>query len=60
MVQPLLLVVERRKGFGFLERRAVLVINAEVECVLRHHPEHHAVAEHTGLAEHAPHCDAAE
>src|SRR5207245_2456244 len=48
------------KGLGFLEGRPVVVINSEVEHVVRHHPEHHPVAEHAGLAEHTPHCDAAE
>src|SRR5437899_4032000 len=56
----LLLVAEGRKGFGFLEGRPVVVINPEVEHVVRHHPEHQPVAEHAGLAEHTPHCDAAE
>ena len=59
MAEPLL-VVEKRKGLGFLERHPVVVINPEVEHVVRHHPEHHPVAEHAGLAEHTPHCDAAE
>src|ERR1700730_13847265 len=56
----LLLVAEGRKGCGFLEDRPVVVINPEVEHVVRHHPEHHPVAEHAGLAEHTPHCNAAE
>jgi hypothetical protein len=59
MVQHLL-VAEGREGLGFLEDRPVVVINPEVEHVVRHHPEHHPVAEHAGLAEHTPHCDAAE
>src|SRR4029077_2978384 len=41
----LLLVVERRKGLGFLEGRPVVVVNPEVERVVRHHPEHQPVAE---------------
>src|SRR4029077_8420778 len=52
------LIVERRKGFGFLEGRAVVVVDPEVERVVPHHPEHEPVAEHAGLAEHAPHGDA--
>ena len=56
----LLLVVEGRKGLGFLEGRPVVVINPEVERVVPHHPDHHPVAEHAGLAEHAPHGDGAE
>src|SRR5450755_2124782 len=56
----LLLVAQGRKGLGFLEGRPVVVINPEVEHVVRHHPEHYPVAEHAGLAEHTPHCDAAE
>src|SRR6476659_2725634 len=48
----LLLVVEGRKGFGFLEGRPVVVINPEVERVVRHHPQHHPVAEDASLAEH--------
>src|ERR1700730_1936723 len=52
----LLLVAEGRKGLGFLEDRPVVVINPEVEHVVRHHPEHRPVAEHTDLAEHTPHC----
>src|SRR6185503_15207556 len=56
----LLRVIERRKGLSFPERHAVLVINPEIKRVLGHHPKHHAVAEHTGFAEHAAHRDAAE
>ena len=56
----LLLVAEGWKGLGFLEGRPIVVINPEVKHVLRHHPEHHPVTEHAGLAEHTPHCDAAE
>src|SRR5882762_5051728 len=56
----LLLVVERRKGLGFLEGRPVVVINPEVECVVPHHPEHQPVAEHAGLTEHTPHRYVAE
>jgi hypothetical protein len=56
----LLRVVEGRKGLGFLEDRPVVVINPEVERVVPHHCEHQPVAEHAGLAEHAPHRDAAE
>src|SRR5262249_11559182 len=41
---PLLLVAERRKGLRFLESRPVVVINPEVEHVVRHHPEHQPVA----------------
>ena len=37
-----------------------MVINPEVEHVVCHHPEHQAVAENAGLAEHTPHCDAAD
>src|SRR5262249_22755311 len=56
----LLLVAERRKGRGFLERCLVVAINPEVERVVRHNPEHQPVAEYAGLAEHTPHGDAAE
>src|SRR6266404_601715 len=56
----LLLIVEGRKGLGFLEIRPVVLINPQVEHVVRHHPEHQPVAEHAGLAEHTPHRDAAE
>src|SRR5439155_15970190 len=56
----LLRVVEGRKGLGFLEGRPVVVIDPKVEHVVGHHPEHHPVAEHAGLAEHTPHRDAAE
>jgi hypothetical protein len=51
----LFLVVQGRNGLGFLEDRPVVVINPEVERVVRHHPEHQPVAEHAGLAEHTPH-----
>src|SRR4029453_15620508 len=53
-------VVEGRRGPGFLEGLAVVVIDPQVEHVVGHHPQHHAVAEHAGLAEHAPQADAAE
>jgi len=56
----LLGVVERREGFGLLEYRPVLLVDPEVKRVLRHHAEHHPIAEHAGLAEHAPQGDAAE
>ena len=56
----LLLVVERRRGLRFPERRAIVLIDPEVKHVLRHHPEHHATAEHAGLAEHPAHGDAAD
>src|SRR5262245_33076227 len=56
----LLLVAEGRRGLGFLEGRPVVVINPEVERVVRHHPQHQSVTEHAGLAEHAPHCHLAE
>src|SRR5205814_5431886 len=56
----LLLVAEGRNGLGFLEDRPVVVVNPEVERVVCHYPEHQPVAEHAGLAEHTPHCDAAE
>src|SRR5205823_11079730 len=56
----LLLVVQRRRRCGFLEGRPVLVVDPEIERVVRHHPQHHAVAEHAGLAEHAPHGDTAK
>src|SRR5258708_39809098 len=56
----LLLVVEGRKGRGFLEGRPVVIVNPKVERVVRQHPEHQPVAEYAGLAEHTPHCDAAE
>src|SRR5260370_389103 len=55
----LLLIAEGRKGLGFLESLPVVVINPKVEHVVRHHPEHNPVAEHAGLAEHTPRCDAA-
>src|SRR5438477_3482517 len=55
-----LLIIERWKAFGFLERHPVLVINSEIERVVGHHPEHHGIAKYAGLAEHAPHRDAAE
>src|ERR1700746_2341173 len=56
----LLLVAEGRNGLCFLEDRPVVVINPEVERLVRHHPEHEPVAEHARLAEHTPHRDAAE
>src|SRR5258708_38546714 len=56
----LLLVVEGRKAAGFLEGRPVVVINPEIERVVPHHPDHNPVAEHAGLAEHAPHGYGAE
>src|ERR1700733_5183116 len=56
----LLLVVERRNRRGFLEDFPVVVINPEVERVVRYHPKHQTVAEHACLAEHAPHCETAE
>src|SRR5262249_61608500 len=56
----LLLVIEGRNGLGFLEGCPVVIINPEIEHVLRHHPEHQPVAEDTGLAEHTPRRDAAE
>ena len=56
----LLLVVKRRKGLGFLERRPVVIINPEIECVVAYHPEHESVAEHASLAKHAPQGDATE
>jgi len=37
-----------------------VVINPEVERIVPHHPEHEAVAEDAGLAEHPPHGDMAE
>jgi len=37
-----------------------VVVNPEVERVVRYHPEHQPVAEHAGLAEHTPQGDAAE
>jgi hypothetical protein len=55
-----LLVAEGRKALGFLEDRPIVVINPEVERVVRHHAEHQPVAEHARLAEHTSHCDAAE
>jgi hypothetical protein len=51
----LLLIVEGRKGLGFLEGRSVIVINPEVERIVPHHSEHQPVAEHAGLTEHTPH-----
>src|SRR5438876_11746653 len=56
----LLLVIEGWKGLGFLEDRSVVVINPEVERVVRHHPEHHPVTEYAGLAKHTPHGEATE
>src|SRR6185437_8054881 len=56
----LLAVVERRGVAGFRESRPVLVVDAEVERVVGDHAQHHPVAEHAGLPEHAPHRDAAE
>src|SRR6185312_14969852 len=53
-------VVERWKGFCFLEDCPVLVIDPKVESVVPHHSEHQAVAEHAGLSEHASHGDMAE
>src|SRR5260370_8529162 len=55
----LVLVVERRKGLGLLERRSVLIIDSDIEGILRHHAQHHSVAEDASLAEHASHCDVA-
>src|SRR5438105_5814993 len=51
----LLLVVEGRKGLGFLKDGPVAVINPEVERVDRHHPEHMHIAENTGLSEQPTH-----
>src|SRR5262249_9606307 len=56
----LLFIIERRKGRRFLKGRPVLVIDPEVERVVRHHPQHQPVAEHARLAEHAPHGDVAQ
>src|SRR5262245_37232707 len=42
----LLLVVEGWKSRGFCEGGAVVVVNPEVERVVRYHPEHHPVAEY--------------
>src|SRR5262245_5337679 len=56
----LLRIVEGRKGLGFLEGLPIVVINPEVERVVRHHPEHQPVAKHARLAKHPPHGDAAE
>src|SRR5262249_40573544 len=56
----LLLVIQRRKGRGFLERPAIALIDPEVERVICHHPEHQPVAEDAGLAEHAPNREMAE
>src|SRR5207302_5700589 len=56
----LLLVVEGRKGLGFLKDGPVAVINPEIERVARHHPEHQPIAEHAGLSEHPPHRDTAQ
>ena len=39
-----LLVGEGRKGRSFLKGRPVVVINPEVERIVRHHPEHQPVA----------------
>ena len=36
MVPPLLLVIERRKGFGFPKGRPVVVVDPEVERIVRH------------------------
>src|SRR5215470_15258620 len=35
-----LLIAEGRQGLNFLEDRPVVSINPEVECVVRHHPQH--------------------
>src|SRR5207247_7855318 len=56
----LLRIIERRKRLGFPEHLAVLIVNPKIERVLRHYPQHHAVAEHAGFAEHAPQGDTAE
>src|SRR6516164_1263831 len=58
--RALLFVAEGRKGLGFLEGRAVFVINPDVECIVCYHPQHYPVAEYARRAEHRPHCDAAE
>src|SRR5262249_40520237 len=56
----LLFVIKRRISLGLLERRAVELIDAKVERVFRHDPQHQPVAEEAALAEHAPQRDAAE
>jgi AraC-like DNA-binding protein len=56
----LLLVIERREHLGLFERCAVLIIDSEIQRVLGHHSDHHAVEEYTGLAEHTAHRDAPE
>ena len=56
----LLLVVERRSRRSFVEGCPVLVIHPELKRVIFDHPKHQSIAEHAGLAEHAPHRDVAE
>ncbi|WP_458193735.1 hypothetical protein [Bradyrhizobium sp. UFLA05-153] len=57
---PLLAVVQRRIGFGFGERRTVLLIYPEIQRILRDHTEHRVITEYAGLAEHASRCDPAQ
>ena len=56
----LLLVIEGRLRLGFLEDRPVVVINPNVERVVRDHSPHQSITKHARLAEHPPHSDAAE
>ncbi len=54
----LFIVVQRRGGRSFLEDLLIQVIHAEIQRVVDH-TEHKSAAEHPGLAEHAPHRQAA-
>jgi hypothetical protein len=53
-------VIERWSRCGFREGRPALVINPEIERIVRRHPDHDSAAEHAGLAEHAAHSQRAE